>query len=194
MLVTCFLWRSTQMCALWAMVSNNQLFHLSESMHLIYFFVFIDISKATGKIIVSYFSYFPKLYLENIEAAQLQGNYFWSMELLQGCWYKGGGLYSAKAVKRWKRTRRQWKPIKVEQREPSPPQSLLQILIHYIILKANPLYHPQNIRRMEANIIIFNWFTSRGVIMKRSSSMIWHSMEQNIFYWTRFRFHNFDEK
>ena len=79
-----------------------------------YFFVLIDTSKATGKTTVSYFSYFPKLYLEKVEAAQLQRNYFWSMELLQGCWYKGGGLYSAKAVKRWKRTRRQWKPIKVE--------------------------------------------------------------------------------
>ena len=38
MLVTCFLWRSTQMCALWAMVSNNQLFYISQNMHFIYFF------------------------------------------------------------------------------------------------------------------------------------------------------------
>ena len=87
---------------------------------LFIFCVLIDNSKATGKIVVRYFSYFPKQHFEKIEAAQLQRNYFWSMELLQGCWYKGGGLYSAKAVKRWKRTRRQWKPIKVEQREPSP--------------------------------------------------------------------------
>ena len=39
MLVTCFLWRSTQMCALWAMVSNNQLFYLSQNRHFIFFCV-----------------------------------------------------------------------------------------------------------------------------------------------------------
>ena len=43
---------------------------------LFIFCVLIDNSKATGKIVVRYFSYFPKQHFEKIEAAQLQRNYF----------------------------------------------------------------------------------------------------------------------
>ena len=145
MLVTCFLWRSTQICTLWAMVSNNQLFYISQNMHFIYFFCvnwYLNSNRQDNGV-HAIFLIFQNYIWKRLRRLNFKGiisdqwNYFWSMELLQGCWYKGGGLYSAKAVKRWKRTRRQWKPIKVEQREPSPPQSLLQILIHYIILRTS---------------------------------------------------------
>ena len=110
------------------------------------------------------------------------------------------GLESAKALKRWKRTRHQWKPIKVEQRAPCPPQSfnttnpyqlyhphtrlksLLQILISYIILttiyklSTNPHTHLKAYYKSTTSNNLFGSFVFSDLLGNRISNSLFQSI------------------